>query len=224
MRPHGLQHARLLCPPLCPGVCSNSRPSSQYCYFTISSSVVPFSCPQSFPASGSFPVSRLFQSGGQSIGASASVLPMNTQHWFPLRLGLHDQKQAMTIVLFFLISIEPSSPAWQLTSGKPCFPDLQSELFDASLASQQAEVEHHTLGLIKIALTTLRGTLEVGEAVFFIFPARLRNYDQLFNPSPGGSRTTASFLRPRGQREPQRKKGTLPSKQVSYGNKQIWTY
>ena len=121
----------------------------------------------------------------------------------------------------FLISIEPSSPAWQLTSGKPCFPDLQSELSDASLASQQAEVEHHTLGLIKIALTTLRGTLEVGEAVFFIFPARLRNYDQLFNPSPGGSRTTASFLRPRGQREPQRKKGTLPSEQVSYGNKQI---
>ena len=87
--PHGLQHARLPCPSPTPGACSNSCPSSQWCHPTISSSVIPFSsCPQSFPASGSFPVSQLFASGGQSIGvsASASVLPMNIQDWiFPLR-------------------------------------------------------------------------------------------------------------------------------------------
>ena len=74
---------------LTPGVCSNSRPLSQLCCPTISSSFVPFSsCLQSFPASGSFSVSWLFTSGGQSIGASASalVLPMNIQHWFPFGL------------------------------------------------------------------------------------------------------------------------------------------
>ena len=70
-------------------VCSNSCPLSQWCHPTISSSVAPFfSCPQSFPASGSFPMNRLFPSGDQSIGASASasVLSMNIQHWFPLGL------------------------------------------------------------------------------------------------------------------------------------------
>ena len=84
---HGLQHARLPCPSPIPGACSNSCPSSQWCHPTISSSVVPFSsCPQSFPASGSFPVTQLFTSGGQSIGISASVpvLPLNIQDWFPL--------------------------------------------------------------------------------------------------------------------------------------------
>ena len=85
--PHGLQHTRLPCPSPVPGTCSNSCPSSQWCHPTISSSVTCFSsCPQSFPASGSFPVSQLFTSGGQSIGASASVLPMNIQDWFPLGL------------------------------------------------------------------------------------------------------------------------------------------
>ena len=84
---HGLQHIRLPCPSPTPGTCSNSYPSSQWCHPTISSSVVPFSsCLQPFPASGSFPVSQFFPSGGQSIGvsASASVLPMNIQDWFPL--------------------------------------------------------------------------------------------------------------------------------------------
>ena len=86
--PHGLKHARLPCPLLSPGVCSNSCPLRRCCYPTISSSVAPFSsCPQSFPASGSFPVSQLFISGGQSIGASASVLPMNIQGQFPLELN-----------------------------------------------------------------------------------------------------------------------------------------
>ena len=74
LRLHGLQHARFPCPSLSPGVCSKSCLVSQWCHPTISSSVTPFSsCPQSFPASGFFPVSQFFASGGQSIGASASV-------------------------------------------------------------------------------------------------------------------------------------------------------
>ena len=89
LQPHGLQRARLPCPSLSPGVCCNSRPLSRWCHPTISSSVIPFSsCLQSSPASRSFPMSRLFTSGGQSIGASASasVLPVNIQDWFPLGL------------------------------------------------------------------------------------------------------------------------------------------
>ena len=87
LRPHGLQYARLPCPLPNPGAYSNSCPLSWWCHPTISSSVIPFSsCLQSFPASGSFQMSRLFASGGQSIGvsASASVRPMNIQDWFPL--------------------------------------------------------------------------------------------------------------------------------------------
>ena len=87
--PRRPQCARLLCPPLSPGVCSNPCPLTQGCYLTISSSATPFSfCLQYFPASGSFPMSWLFVSGDQSIGASASapVLPMNIQGWFPLGL------------------------------------------------------------------------------------------------------------------------------------------
>ena len=87
--PHGLQHARPPSPSPTPGVYSNSCPSSQWCRPIISSSVIPFSaCPQPFPASGSFPMSQLFALGGQSIGASASasVLPVNIQGWFPLGL------------------------------------------------------------------------------------------------------------------------------------------
>ena len=87
LRPHGLQHPRLPCPSLSPRVCSNSCPFSRLCHPTISSSVTPFSSwPQSFPASGSFPMSPFFIAGGQSIAASASVLPMNIQGWFPLGL------------------------------------------------------------------------------------------------------------------------------------------
>ena len=87
LRLHGLQHARLPCPSPIARVCSNSCPLSQWCHPTVSSYVIPFSaCLQSFPASGSFPTSQLFASGGQSTGvsASASVLPMNIQDWFPL--------------------------------------------------------------------------------------------------------------------------------------------
>ena len=89
LQPHGLQHSRLPCPSPSLGACSNSCPLSQWYHSTILSSVGPFSfCLQSFPASGSFPMSWLFTLGGQSIGASASasVLPMSIQGWFPLRL------------------------------------------------------------------------------------------------------------------------------------------
>ena len=89
LRPHGLQHARLPCPSTTPRACSNSCPSSWWCHPTILFSVVPFSsCPQSFPESGSFPIHHFFVSGSQIIrvSASTSVLPMNTQDWFPLEL------------------------------------------------------------------------------------------------------------------------------------------
>ena len=87
LRPRGLQHARLPCLSPTPRACSNSCPLSWWCHPTISSSVVPFSfCLQSFSASGSFPMSQVFPSGSQSIGvsASASVLAMDIQDWFPL--------------------------------------------------------------------------------------------------------------------------------------------
>ena len=87
LQSHGLQHARLPCPSPSPRVCLNSCPLSQWCHPTNSSSVIPFSsCLQSFPASGSFPMSQFFASGGQTIGASilASVLPINIQDWSPL--------------------------------------------------------------------------------------------------------------------------------------------
>ena len=89
LQPHALQHANLPCPSPTPEAYLNSCPSSRWCHPTISSSVVPFSSwLQSFPASGSFPMSEFFAWGGQSIGlsASASVLPMNIQDWFPLEL------------------------------------------------------------------------------------------------------------------------------------------
>ena len=87
LRPRESQHARPPCSSPTPGVHSDSRPSSQWCHPTISSSVDPFSsCPQSLPASESFPMSQLFTWGGQSVGvsAAASVLPVNTQDWSPL--------------------------------------------------------------------------------------------------------------------------------------------
>ena len=102
LRPHGVQHARLLCPSPSPGGYSNSCPSSRWCHRTILFSVIPFSsCLQSFPASGSFPMSQFFTSGGQSIGASASVLPMNIQDWFPLGLTRLFSLQSKGLSLVF---------------------------------------------------------------------------------------------------------------------------
>ena len=89
LQSHGLQYTRIPCPSLFPGVCWTSCALNQWCHPTISSSIAPFSsCPQSFLASGSFPISRLFVPDGQSFGTSvsASVLPMNIQGWFPLGL------------------------------------------------------------------------------------------------------------------------------------------
>ena len=89
LQPQGLQHTSLPCPSPTTRACSNSSASSRWCHPTISSSVVPFSsCLRSFPASGSFPMSQFFTSGGQSIGISAltSVMPVNIEHWFPLGL------------------------------------------------------------------------------------------------------------------------------------------
>ena len=118
--PHGLQHARPPCPSPTPRVYSNSCPLSQWYHPTISFSVVPFSSHfQSFPASGSFPMSQFFASGGQSIGASASasVFLMNIQDWFPL--GLTD-----------LISLHSRGP--QESSPKPWV--KKHQLFGAQLS------------------------------------------------------------------------------------------
>ena len=85
LQPHGLQNSRLPCPSPTPRACSNSWASGRWCHPTISSSVIPFSSGlHSFPISGSFPVSQFFASGGHSFGASAPVLPLNSQDWFPL--------------------------------------------------------------------------------------------------------------------------------------------
>ena len=118
LQPNGLKHSRLPCPSPTPGACSNSCPLSWWCHPTISFSVVPFSsCLQSFPASGSFPMNQLFASGGQSIGASASVLSMNIQGWFPLGLigliyllskGLSRVFSSTTVQMHYFFSAQPS--------------------------------------------------------------------------------------------------------------------
>ena len=123
LQPHGRQHARLPCPSLSPGFCSNSCALSQRCHPTISSSVTHFSsCPQSFSASGSFPMSQLFALGSQNIGASAlaSVFPMNSQGRFLLGLtglisllskGLSRDFSSTTVWKHQFFSTQPSSLA-----------------------------------------------------------------------------------------------------------------
>ena len=128
LRPRGLQPARLPCISLTPRVCSNSCPLSRWCHPTMSSSVIPSSsCLQSFPASGSFPVSQLFASGGQSIGvsASASVLPVNIEGGFPLGLTgftcLFQHHSPKTSVLwlsaFFMVQLSH----FYMTAGRTIF-------------------------------------------------------------------------------------------------------
>ena len=133
LQPHGLQHVRLPCPSPTPGACSNSYLSSRWCHLAISSSVGPFSsCLHSFPASRSFPISQFFASGGQSIGvsASASVLPMKIQDWFPLQLTgwislqsgtlksllQHHSSKASILWCLAFFSVQPSHP--YMTTGK----------------------------------------------------------------------------------------------------------
>ena len=114
--PCGLQHDRLSCPSLSSRVCSNSCPLSQWCHSTIS--VIPFSCLLSFPVSGSFPMSQLFVSGGQSTGASAkaSLLPMNIQGWFPLELtGLNSLQSKWLSRAFSCTTVQKQ----QLFSTRP---------------------------------------------------------------------------------------------------------
>ena len=120
LRPHGLQHVSLLCSSLSPGVCWDSCPLNQWCYLTILCHALS-SCPQSFPATGSFTMNQLFTSGGQSVGASASVLPMNIQGWFPLDLifcsprnlkSLLQHHNSKTSILwhsaFFMVQLTPA--------------------------------------------------------------------------------------------------------------------
>ena len=125
--PHRPQHARPPCPSPTPGVYSNSCPLSRWCHPTISSSVIPFSSHlQSFPASGSFPRSQFFASGGQSIGVSAStsVLPMNIQDWFPLGVtglilqskGQHHSSKASILWCSAFIIVQLSNT--YITAGK----------------------------------------------------------------------------------------------------------
>ena len=121
--PRGLQHARFSCPSPSAVACSNSCPLNQWCHLTNSSSVFPFSShPQSFPALASFPMSWLFASGGQSIAALASVLPMNIQGWFPLGLT----------GLIFLLLKELSKVFFSTTIWKHQFFGAQPSLWSKS--------------------------------------------------------------------------------------------
>ena len=137
LQPHEPQHARPPCPSPAPRVYQNSCPLSRWCHPTISSSVVPFSsCPQSFPASGSFPMSQFFASGGQSIGlsASASVLPMNTQDWSPLGWTGWSSLQSKGLSRIFSNTTVQSINCWVL-----------SLLYGASLTSIYESGKKHTL-------------------------------------------------------------------------------
>ena len=119
LRHHGLEHARPPCPSPTPRACSNTCPLSQWCHPTISTSNFPFSsCLQSFPESGSFQTSQFFTSGGQSTGASASasVLPVNIQGWFPLGLtGWISLQSKDKQVLFLLVPLRNNCDSWSFT-------------------------------------------------------------------------------------------------------------
>ena len=136
LQPHESQHARPPCPSPTPGVCSDSCPSSQWCHSTISSSVIPSSsCLQSFSALWYFLMSQFFTSGGQSIGASASVLPVNIQDWFPLGLT-------------GWISLQPKQGTLK-SSPTPQFKSINSFalslLYDPVLSSMHDYWKNHSL-------------------------------------------------------------------------------
>ena len=105
LRPHGLQHARPPCPSPSPGVCPSSCPLHQWYHPAISSSVTLFFCLQSFPASGSLPMSQLIASGDQSIWASASILPISIQGWFPLLPMQQDSGWTLPVFPFFFCHV-----------------------------------------------------------------------------------------------------------------------
>ena len=134
LQPHGLQHARLLSPPLFTGVFSTSYPLRWWCYPTISSSATPFSFHlQSFPNSGYFPVSQLFQSGGQNIGAfvSASVLPMNIQSWFPGLISLQSKGLSKVFCSITIQSINSSVLRLLYRPVLTSIHDYQKKRFDS---------------------------------------------------------------------------------------------
>ena len=119
--PHGLQHVRLLYSSLVLRVNSQLCPLSQWCHPFISSSAIPFSCFQSFPSLGSFPMNWLFSSGGQNIGASTitSVLPMNIQDWFPLGLtGLMSLQSKGLLSVFYNTIVQKFTSWWVPPSRK----------------------------------------------------------------------------------------------------------
>ena len=134
---HGLQHARLSCLSPSPGVYPNSCPSSWWCHPTISSSVIPISSHlQSFPASGSFPMSQFFASGGQSIAASASasILPMNIQGWFPLGWTGQISLLSKGLLRVFSSTTVQNFSGWTLTNSyptelNPCHPYISKIAF-----------------------------------------------------------------------------------------------
>ena len=153
--PRGLQLARLLCPSLSPWFCSNSCSLSRWCHPTISFSVAPFSSyPQSFLVSGSFPMSQLFASGGQSIGASASasVFPMNIQDWFTLGLtglisllskGLLSYNIEQVPFAYYFLSSK------QLCNEKNWIPERLSNWFKVTADQELGQCSvHHTLQLL----------------------------------------------------------------------------
>ena len=150
LQPHGLQHTRLPCPSLSPRVCSNSCPLSQWCQPTRSSSFTSSSWLQSFPGSGSFPMSCPFASGGQSIGALASVLPMNIQGWFPLGLtglisllskGLSRVFSSTTVWKHQLLGTQPS--LWSISHIHTWL--LENHSFDYTDLGWQSDVAFHHL-------------------------------------------------------------------------------
>ena len=151
---HGLQPARLPCPS--PTPCSNSHPFSQWCHPTISSSVIPFSSHlPSFPALSPLPMNRFFTSGGQNIGASVSVLPVNIQDWFPLEP--HGQYESRAHVLFTTDSWCPSQ-----VSGNTC--EWKGESQDKFKRSRQ--MRGHYKDALKCAIWSQSLVASAGSSSF----------------------------------------------------------
>ena len=171
LQPHRQQHTRPPCPLPLPGACSNSCPLGQWFHPIISSSVVPSSsCLQFFPASGSFLISQLFASGSQSIGASAWVLPMNIQDWFPLGLtglislqskGLsrvffnttvqkhHFNSMPLRFVIAFLPRSKPLLISWLQSPSEVILEPKKIKSFTVSIVSSSIWTRYHDLSFSK---------------------------------------------------------------------------